>query len=297
MAPNLTRPDGFETNRSTLLGLAYRMLGDLARAEDMVQEAWLRWQGRRAEVQAPRAYLIATVTRLCLDELGSPRARREESRSDRLPEPVDLGVTGIERLEVLDQISMAFLVLLQRLTPAERAALLLHDVFELRHDEVGRLIGKSEAACRQLLARARAHVTAERRSLRPTDDDEHRRLLGAFVDAIRGEQQPLIDLLAEEVVLIGDAGPAGGRFGKLRNVGRPVVGRTRVAALVGAIARQQVSPPADFRPRTLNGQPAVVAFQDGRAVLAILIAVDDGRIRRVFLQADRERLRRLGPTS
>jgi RNA polymerase sigma-70 factor (ECF subfamily) len=283
----------FEAERPTLLALAYRMLGDVARAEDMVQEAWLRWQRHRADVETPRAWLVTTVTRLCLSDLASPRARREESRGDRLPEPVDLVESGLDRVELLEQISMAFLVLLQRLTPAERAVLLLHDVFDMSHDEIAALLGKTAAASRQLLARARDHVAAERRTLR-TSADEHRRLLMAFVGAIRGEEQPLMELLAEDVVLIGDAGPEGGRYGKLRNVGRPVVGRTRVAAFIGAIARQQVYPAIELRERTLNGEPAIVALQDGQPVLAILVSVGDGKIRRVFLQADRERLGHLG---
>src|SRR5262245_33816670 len=122
----------FDTHRQDLVALAYRMLGDMGRAEDMVQEAWLRWQDSEVEPDSPKAYLVTIVTRLCLNELGSARARREESRSDRLPEPVDLegGPLHVERLE---QISMAFLVVLQRLTPAERAVLLLHDVFDFDH--------------------------------------------------------------------------------------------------------------------------------------------------------------------
>src|SRR5438309_6410967 len=136
----------FESHRPALLALAYRMLGEMARAEDVVQEAWVRWQGQ-AEVDEPKAFLITTVTRLCLDELGSARARREESRSDRLPEPVDLDEAGIGRVEMLDQISMAFLVLLQRLTPAERAVLLLHDVFDMSHAEIGSILKKNDAAC------------------------------------------------------------------------------------------------------------------------------------------------------
>src|SRR6202171_6416247 len=148
----------FEAHRPALLALADRMLGELARAEDTVQEAWVRWQNRQGEGEAPKAVLLTPVTRLCLDELGSARARREESRSDRLPEPVDLDETGIGRLEMIDQISMAFLVLLQRLTPAERAVLLLHDVFDMRHAAIRALRGKSDAACRQLLKRARENV-------------------------------------------------------------------------------------------------------------------------------------------
>src|SRR5271155_3240865 len=152
--PMLDDTVAFESHRPALLALAYRMLGDMARAEDTVQEGWMRWQNRHVAVETPKAFLVTTVTRLCLDELSSARARHEESRSDRLPEPVDLDESGIGRLETTDQISMAFLVLLQRLTPAERAVLLLHDVFDMGHAEIGAALGKSEAACRQLLSRA-----------------------------------------------------------------------------------------------------------------------------------------------
>jgi RNA polymerase sigma-70 factor (ECF subfamily) len=288
-----TTDEAFEAHRPALLALAYRMLGDMARAEDMLQEAWLRWQRRRAEVEAPKAYLVTMVTRLCLDDLTSPRARHEESRGDRLPEPIDLKESGLDRLELLDQISMAFLVVLQRLTPAERAVLVLHEVFDMSHDEIAALLGKTAAASRQLLTRARQSVTAERRVLHTTPE-EHRRLLMAFVGALSGEERPLLELLADDVVLIGDAGPEGGRFGKVRNVGRPVTGQKRVAAFIKALAQQEVSPPAEFHERTLNGQPAVVAVQNGRPVLAILLAVADGKIRHIFMHADPDRLTRIG---
>src|SRR5262245_1186752 len=126
----------FESHQALLVAHAYRMLGDLGRAEDMAQEAWLRWNGRQVEADSPRAYLVTLVTRLCLNELDSAKARREESRSDRLPEPVDLDEGGIRHVEMLDQISMAFLVVLQRLTPAERAVLLLRDVFDFEYGEI-----------------------------------------------------------------------------------------------------------------------------------------------------------------
>jgi len=284
----------FEMHRSALLALAYRMLGDMARAEDMVQEAWVRWQKREADVDAPKGFLITTVTRLCLDELGSARARHEESRSDRLPEPVDLDESGIGRVESLDQISMAFVVLLQRLTPAERAVFLLHEVFDMSHGEIAGLLGKNEAACRQLLSRARENVAAEKRVFQ-TSREEHRRLLMAFVGAVTGgEHDRMLELLAEDAVLIADSGPGGTRYGRLRNVGRPVVGSTKIATIMQAFARQDVAPPA-IEERTLNGEPAVVAFRDGRPLAAILVSVADGKIRHVFVQTDAERLRHLAP--
>jgi RNA polymerase sigma-70 factor (ECF subfamily) len=284
----------FETHRPALLALAYRMLGDMARAEDTVQETWVRWQNRRSDVEEPKAFLLTTATRLCLDELGSARARREESRGDRLPEPVDLDESGIGRVEMMDHISMAFLVLLQRLTPAERAVFLLHDVFDMTHGEIAALLGKSDAACRQLLGRARKNVAAEKRVFQ-TSREEHRRLLMAFVRAAAdGEHDRLLELLAQDAVLIADAGPGGTRYGRIRNVGRPVVGRTKIAALMEAAARQKL-PPVEIQERVLNGEPAAVAFRDGRAVAAFLISVADGEIRHVFMQTDPERLRHLGP--
>jgi RNA polymerase sigma-70 factor (ECF subfamily) len=284
----------FESHRPALLALAYRMLGEMARAEDVVQEAWVRWQ-RQEEVDSPKSFLLTMVARLCLDELGSARARREESRSDRLPEPVDLDHTGIGRVEMLDQISMAFLVLLQRLTPAERAVLLLHDVFDMRHAEIGALLGKSDAACRQLLKRARENVATERRVFQ-TSSDEHRRLLTAFVQATTsGNQDALLDMLAEDAVLIADAGPGIVRYGRIRNIGHPVVGRRKVAALMKIIGSQTVGPAIELQERTLNGEPAVVIFQAGRAVSAIMISVADGKVRHVFLHVDRERLSHVGP--
>jgi RNA polymerase sigma-70 factor (ECF subfamily) len=285
----------FESNRASLIALAYRMLGDLGRAEDIVQEAWLRWQGRTAEVDAPKAFLLKVVAHLCLNELDSARARREESRGDRLPEPVDLDELGMDRVETLDQISMAFLVVLQRLTHAERAVLLLHDVFDMNHAEIASLLQKSEAACRQLLSRARENVASERRVLQASRE-EHRRLLQAFVRAARqGELDPLLDLLAVDATLIADAGPEGGRVGRIRNVGRPVIGARRIAAFLAAIAREDTRR-TTARECILNGQPAMVILrEDGSPTAAILISVADGKVRHVFVQADTERLKHVGP--
>ena len=284
----------FESHRATLVTHAYRMLGDMARAEDIVQEAWLRWQGRAVEVDTPKAFLLKIVTRLCLNELDSARARREESRGDRLPEPVALDEQGLGLVELEDQISMAFLVMLQRLTPAERAVLLLHDVFDMNHAEIASLVQKSEAACRQLLSRARENVAEERRALR-TSRDEHRKLLQAFVRASgSGDLDSMLSLLADDATLTVDPGPGERRLGRIRNVGRPVVGARRIAAFLAAVARQ------DTRQRTvhecvLNGQPAVVFLRDGRASAAILVSVANGRIRHVFVHADETRLAHLGP--
>jgi RNA polymerase sigma-70 factor, ECF subfamily len=283
----------FERVRPTLLGLAYRMLGEVQRAEDIVQDAWLRWQPRADGVEHPEAFLLKVVARLCLNELGSARARKEEARGDRLPEPLDLGRSGLDRVEALDRVSMAFVVLLQRLTPAERAVLLLHDVFEVEHAEIAALVGKSAAACRQLLKRARDHVASERRAL-SVSPVAHRQLLRAFLDAASsGDRSALASILSADAVLIVDAGPSGGRYGDVRNVAAPVVGAAKVAAFVASVAPRG-SAGLETHERDLNGQPAMVVTRDGRPTAAILLSVAGDRIRAVFIQADPLRLNHLG---
>jgi RNA polymerase sigma-70 factor (ECF subfamily) len=284
----------FESHRPLLVAHAYRMLGDLGRAEDMVQEAWLRWSGRRedSEVASPRAYLLTLVTRLCLNELDSARSRREESRGDRLPEPVDLDEGGLSRVETLDQISMAFLVMLQRLTPAERAVLLLRDVFDFDYREIAGLVGKSEPTCRKLLERARENVNAEKR-LFSAAPETHRRLLTAFTQAASdGDLDSLVAMLAEDAVLVTDGGPEGRRAAGIRNLQAPLQGARRIAAFISATARS-----IDLVPEVhmLNGQPALVFYHEDAPFAALLLAVTDDRIHRVYFHADLERLRCLGP--
>jgi RNA polymerase sigma-70 factor (ECF subfamily) len=283
--------DLFDEHRPALLALAYRMLGEMARAEDIVQDAWLRWQNRGVDVDNPRAYLVKTAARLCLNDLDSARARKEEARGDRLPEPVSLADSGIARVEALDQISMAFLVLLQRLTPAERAVLLLHEIFEFDHAEIASLLEKSEPACRQLLKRAREHVATERRTL-TVAPETHRRLLRAFIQAASsGDVSAVARLLADDVVLVADAGPEGGAYGRVRNLPGPIAGRTKVAAFVAAVAPQGAEG-LSTRECELNGQPAVLILRDGHPYTAILLAVADDAIRGVFIHADPARLPR-----
>ncbi|WP_437904264.1 sigma-70 family RNA polymerase sigma factor [Sorangium sp. So ce327] len=283
----------FESCRRDLVVLAYRMLGDMGRAEDMVQEAWLRWEGHEVEASSPKAYLTTVVTRLCLSELDSARARREESRADRLPEPVDLDEGGISRVERIEEVSMAFLVMLQRLTPAERAVLLLHDVFDFEHQEIAALVGNNAAACRKLLERARQHIAMERRVLmaRP---DEHRRLLRAFLNAASaGDTRALVELLAEDAIMITDGGAEGRAVGRQRNLPRPLAGAARIAAFVAATTAARKGE-LQVEEHELNGQPAVVFWAGDRPFAALLLAVADGKIQRVFFHADLSRLRYLG---
>jgi RNA polymerase sigma-70 factor, ECF subfamily len=291
----------FESHRALLVAHAYRMLGDLARAEDMVQEAWLRWDGRQVAVQSPRAYLVTLVTRLCINELESAKARYEESRGDRLPEPVDLDAGGLGTVEVQEQVSMAFLVVLQRLTAAERAVLLLRDVFDFDYKEIAALVDKSEAACRKLLSRARENVAAEKR-LFSASPEVHRRLLDAFTQAASaGDLDALVGMLASDAVMITDGGSEGRRVAGIRNLKSPLQGAARIAAFVTATAR---SADLEVEIHELNGQPALVFYEKdvhekdaGSAppFAALLLAVEGDRIHRVFFHGDVTRLRFVGP--
>lgn len=287
------RVRSFETNRADLVALAYRMLGDVGRAEDMVQETWLRWQAATEDIDSPRAYLVTIVTRLCLNELDSARARREHTRADRLPEPIDLDASGLRAIERIERVSMAFGVVLQRLTPAERAVLLLHDVFDLDHDEVARLIGKNVTACRKLLERARRSVKDGRRMLEASPE-EHQRLLRAFVEsAIAGDTAQLTEILAHDAAIISDGGLQGRGIGGLRNLRKPLVGAAHVASFVVAATRRGAAQ-LHIEERELNGQPAVVFYDGASASAALLLGVADGKVQRVFFHADLERLGRVG---
>jgi RNA polymerase sigma-70 factor (ECF subfamily) len=283
----------FEAQRASLLALAYRMLGDFGRAEDVVQDAWLRWQRHAHPIEHAKAFLLKTVTRLCLNELGSARARREDLRADRLPEPIDLDACGLARVEQVDLVSTAFLVLLQRLTSAERAVFLLREVFEFEFAEIAGMVEKSEVACRQLLVRARAHVQEEKRQLQ-VSTELHRRTLRAFLAAASaGDAQALSRLLVEDAVLIADAGPDGGTFGRVRNLPGPLRGAHKIAAFLAAVTPQGLHGLA-LRECVINGQPALLVSRDDTPTSVISLALVGERIRAVFMQADPSRLKHLG---
>lgn len=194
-------------------------------------------------------------------------------------------------MELLDQISMAFLVVLQRLTPAERAVLLLRDVFDFDYAEIARLVGKSQSACRKLLERAHEHVASEKR-LFAASPEAHQRLLAAFTQAATaGDLDTLVTLLAEDALLITDGGPEGRRVGGIRNLQAPLQGAAHIAAFVSAASRV-----ANLHPELheLNGQPAVVFYDGATPFAALLLAVADDRIHRIFFHSDTGRLRHLG---
>src|SRR5262249_54800390 len=191
----------------------------------------------------------------------------------------------------LEDLSMAILVVLERLTPAERATLLLHDVFDFAHEEIGSLVARSPAACRKLLERARQKISAGRRLI-TASREEHQRLLDAFLRAASaGDVPALANLLAADAVLITDGGPEGREFRGLRNLRRPLRGAQRIAAFVAATSRVAA---LEFALRELNGQPAAVLYRENCVFAAILLAVSDGKIQRVFFHADLDRLHHVG---
>ena len=282
----------FEMHRPSLLSLAYRMLGDFQRAEDIVQDAWFRWTKTSVEIDEPKAFLIKVVTRLCLNELSSARMQREEY-PDRLPEPIDLDQNGLQNIEKLDEISMAFLVLLQRLTSPERAVLLLHDVFDFDYSEVAELVGKSEAACRQLLSRAKKNVAEARRTF-SVSKEEHRKILQTFlVAASSGDRQGIAKLLADDVVLVVDAGAQGSKYGRVRNLPGPLVGSHKVAAFLSA-AGPQGAQGLSTSICELNGQPAALILRNDKPYTAIFLSIADDGVCGIYMQTDPTRLRHTG---
>jgi RNA polymerase sigma-70 factor (ECF subfamily) len=256
--------------RSSLFGVAYRMLGSATEAEDIVQEAYLRWSKRgRADIAAPSSYLTTIVTRLCIDQLRSARTRRETYKGPWLPEPVEAGAPGPgESAELADSLSLAFLVLLEELQPVERAVFLLHDVFDYPYDEIAAIVDRSEPACRQLVSRARRRVDEPRRRF-DADHAHGRELTRRFLAACgTGDLEGLLSLLSDDVTVWTDGG------GKVRAAMRPVTGTYRAARFLLSVARR-IPVGVSSREVYLNGQPGVVFEQDGRVTTAITLDVVD----------------------
>jgi RNA polymerase sigma-70 factor, ECF subfamily len=272
----------FEEWRSLLFGIAYRMLGSAADAEDVVQEASIRWLRRGDhEVHSVRAYLVTVVTRLCLDQLDSARSTRVTYAGPWLPEPV---VVEEEAAEQADSLSLAFLVLLEELTPLERAAYLLHDIFGYSFDEVGRSLGRSPVACRQLGARARKRIE-ERRQRFDADLRQGRALTDRFLLACAtGDLSGLLSMLSEDVVVWTDGG------GKVRAAMRPVIGPYRSSRFLLHVAKKFEGVP---RATVLNGQPATIFVEGGTVVAALVLDIVDGSIVGVRAVTNPDKLARL----
>lgn len=286
----------FEPHRRPLLSLAYRMLGSMAEAEDVVQDAYLRWHATdRAAVEQPRAFLSRTVTRLCLDQIKSARAQRETYIGPWLPEPLldhaALVVDGDS--DYADDLSIALLLTLERLSPLERAAFLMHDVFDLDYPEIANTLQRSEDACRQLASRARTQVRRERPRFRPSAE-ESARLTQAFVMALgRGDIEGLKQVLAADAVFYSDGG------GKVPAALKPVVGAERIARfLTGlvrkpAIARRLISGPMNLELAPVNGMPGVLLYMSGQLMQTYALDIREGCIHAVYVTRNPEKLARL----
>ncbi|ATQ41580.1 sigma-70 family RNA polymerase sigma factor [Caulobacter mirabilis] len=277
--------DLFERERARLQRLAYRMLGSVSEAEDVVQDAWLRWDRAGEAAENPQAWLMQTVTRLCLDRLKSARARRETYVGPWLPEPLieEMPEDPVERAE---DVSVAFLLALERLSPLERAVFLLHDVFDQDYADIARQLGRGEPAVRQLAARARGHVKDGRPRF-TVSQEKTMQLAAAFMAAAVGnDTAQLSSLLAEDAVLISDGG------GKRPAALRPMVGRDDVMGLISGIINTHgaFARPLAMRPALINGVPGVVMeLEDGVQTMAFE-AGDDGRLAAIYIMRNPDKL-------
>jgi RNA polymerase sigma-70 factor (ECF subfamily) len=282
----------FERERRRLTGLAYRMLGSVAEAEDVVQDAWLRWdRADQDAVSDAGAFLRKTVARLCLDRMKSARAKRESYIGPWLPEPVlePSAVTGSDTGEWADDLSFALMLALERLSPLERAAFLLHDVFGVDFAEVAVTLDRAEPACRQLAARARSHVRSARPRF-PVPDDRRQALASAFIDALRtGDISRFSSLLAEDAVLYTDAG---GHHPAALN---PIRGRDRIVRFYMGLARKGrlPGPGASWHASAVNGLPGFILVGEDGSVQTIAVEFNGEQVSAVYAVANPEKLRHL----
>jgi RNA polymerase sigma-70 factor (ECF subfamily) len=286
--PDDTRLAAFDQHRRLLFSIAYRMLGSVADAEDMLQEAFIRWQqATDADVRSPKAFLVTIVSRLCINHLQSARVRREQSVGQWLPEPLvtDLQDDPLGVLRVDESLSMALFVLLERLTPMERAVFLLREVFGFTYIEVAKSLGNSEAGCRQILHRARGHVGDLRRRFE-VSSRQHQELLERFIDAARnGDVDRLMQLLSSDVVLHIDGGAAA----PVPNV---IHGADKVArGLLGGA--RSLPERIVIRTATINGETGIISYLDGRPYSVLILSIRNARIHGVFIVTDREKLTHL----
>lgn len=283
----------FHEHRSLLFSIAYRMLGTVADAEDKIQETFLRWQRVSiAEIKSPRAFLVTIVSRLCINHLESAHAQREEYFGQWLPEPLltDHDHDPLAALAMEESLSMGFLVLLERLTPVERAVFLLREVFEYEYEEVAGITHLTEVNCRQILRRARQHITEGRPRFDPSPEKQNE-LLTEFLGAtVNGDMNRLIALLAKDVVLYTDGG------GKMTAVPQPIYGPINVARLL-SMALKKFAQNVVIRRAQINGQPGLLGYINGIAETAVIVDVAEDRIQNVYIVRNPDKLTRLPPLS
>ena len=282
--PSVTT-ETYETLRPLAFSIAYRMLGSVAEAEDVVQEGLLRLH-RADAVEHPKAFVATVVTRLSIDELRSARSRRETYVGSWLPEPL---ITTDSRPDD-DSVSLALLVTLESLNPVERAVFLLHDVFDYDFAEVGRIVGKTPATCRQHAVRARRFI-AENRPRFDASEKERDELVGRFFAAAeRGDVDGLIEVLAEDVIVHGDGG------GKVPQWYEPIAGADKVARLFARMGAQMQAMGATLEPHRINGQPGVIFRGPHGGVFSVMsFEVVDGRVATIRSVVNPDKLGHLGP--
>ena len=277
-SPNSRRLDAFETHRGRLHGIAYRMLGSRAEADDIVQEAWLRWdRAATDEIRSPEAWLVTATTRLCIDRLRELRTERETYIGPWLPEPLSLAAAppADRAAELASDLSVAFLAVLERLAPEERAAFLLHDLFDSGYGDIAQILGKSEAACRQIVSRARRRVREDQPRVH-VSAEAHTSLLNGLVTALRANDAAgLMNLLSVDATWTSDGG------GKAKAAKKIIHGAEHVARFGTGVFHRYIDH-LDFRLVALNGEAAIAAFYDGHLLSVISILTDGHRILGVY---------------
>jgi RNA polymerase sigma-70 factor, ECF subfamily len=290
----VSRAEEFEQLQPLLFSIAYRILGSVAEAEDAVQETWLRYEASPTQPRSAKAFLSAAVTRVSIDVLRSARVRRVDYVGTWLPEPLltDPYEDPERSAELADSVSMAALLLLERLSPLERAVFVLREVFGFGFPEVASAVGRSEAACRQLAVRARRHMDAGRPRFE-ADRREREKLASRFFGALReGDVDGLRELLAADVQLVGDSG------GKAPALARSIIGADKVARVFASIFPWLISIDVTLQPHEVNGQPgAIFRDRDGKVVYTLALDVLDGQIQTIRSVSNPDKLRHVGPVA
>lgn len=279
----------FNTHRQLLFGIAYRMLGRVSEAEDMVQEVWLRWQKQGAtEIRSPKAWLVSAMTRLCIDQLRSARREREEYYGVWLPEPLvePAAIAPDESAALADSLSMAFMLMLETLGPVERAVFLLREVFDYDYPEIAGTVGKTEANCRQIVRRAKQQLLATPSSV-PTPSVQARRVVEQFVNAtITGEVNDLLALLTDDATLYSDGG------GQVVAVGRPIESADHISRFFMGIRRFRHGD-TKLRFMGINGRPGVLMISEGKIFNAISFELVGERVHNIYIIRNPDKLRHL----